>query len=195
MKPLCREIRQTLLFQLILTTLLPKFNSSTLTYLQTEKLLRSYGYLEEKKFQGPASASLSEPTPSNLTSNSPFKNALIEFQRFYKLPVTGKLDKLTEATLTRPRCGTSDKIPNSLIFSNKNNRSKRYVQGSSGWFDHGFKNPITFGLQNTAEPILSKRYTCIAILRAFRMWEQQANIRFQEVNYRLCIKDKKLPNS
>ena len=170
---------------------------------KAQTLLKQFGYLEDEKISSkqPRSASLaslsfpaafpsatfpsaaipSPSFPSNLTS--PYQNALINFQKFYHLPITGKLDDETKTILTRPRCGTSDKLPQHLVDIG---RSRRYVTGSVSWFDHGFKNPITFGLKNTAEPILSRKNTCIAILRAFRMWEQQSKIRFQEVNYRLC---------
>src|SRR3954454_22245637 len=39
------------------------------------------------------------------------REAVVEFQRFYRLPVTGSLNPETLALIRRPRCGVPDKPP------------------------------------------------------------------------------------
>ena len=194
--------------RLIILTAAATASANNFSILSEEKakiLLRQFGYLGNHRSETHSLRieSSVDPTirlgrsgfpysayhenPQNFTSSqnsqNQYKTALKELQYFYRLPITGILDEQTQNILTRPRCGTSDKLPQDL--QDIIGRSKRYVVGSVSWFDHGFKNPITFGLENTADPLLTKKETCIAILRAFKMWEQQANIRFQEINYSL----------
>lgn len=73
---------------------------------------------------------------SNGRLKKQLKEAIKKMQRFAHLPATGRLDNVTLALLTRPRCGAPDLSPfgpgaeSGLLASA---RAKRYVLQGTKW--------------------------------------------------------------
>lgn len=78
-----------------------KNGTESLQTLDSKLFLQRYGYL-------PKTADSSSSLLSSIESQERFKEALVEFQTFYKLPTTGSLDGETLKKMQTPRCGLPD---------------------------------------------------------------------------------------
>lgn len=108
--------------------------------------------------------------------NDATEAALADFQRFYRLPVTGVLDSETLALLQRPRCGVPDK-PVGGPTNGTGIAPPEFVAGPNKWSDlHLGYNLI----QGTSD--LSNANVLQAIRFAYRTWCLIAKIEVRRVS-------------
>jgi predicted Zn-dependent protease len=96
--------------------------------------------------------------------------ALAHYQRFFKLPETGKLDEITLTHMRRPRCGNPD-----ILSENALSSEKKLVTNPWG------KNNLSFCIpkvpSTAQEPELDTVQKCSdAFQRGFSIWSIEANI-------------------
>ena len=89
------------------------------------------------------------------------------FQKFFGLPVTGKLDEETMYEMKKPRCGNTD-----LNANGQPHRQKRY---STSW-DRWRKNNLKYYLSTGEDMSASDQARVIA--KAFKMWSDVTPLRF-----------------
>ena len=87
--------------------------------------------------------------------------ALAEFQRFYRLPVTGRLNAETLDLMRRPRCGVPDKPP----APQEGGGAAEFVAGPTKWTNLHIGFNLSAG---TAD--LSNASVIGALARAYRSW-------------------------
>uniref|UniRef100_A0A1Q3FMU4 Putative matrix metalloproteinase n=1 Tax=Culex tarsalis TaxID=7177 RepID=A0A1Q3FMU4_CULTA len=86
---------------------------------QAELYLSQFGYL---------SAKFRNPTSGNLLDKDTWEKAIMDFQSFAGLNVSGELDPETMELMSLPRCGVRDKVG-----FGTDSRSKRYALQGSRW--------------------------------------------------------------
>jgi len=134
---------------------------------EVEKLqtyLAKYGYLESDVSDrfGTRSVLTATTTPEKGNFDETTVQALTRFQEFNHLPVTGVLDKATQALMTQPRCG----FPDLAEFANT-----------------GRKWPttnLTYGFQEFT-PDLPAAQVIQAVEQAFALWNSVTALRFTRV--------------
>ncbi|CAH3035727.1 unnamed protein product [Pocillopora meandrina] len=108
--------------------------------------------------------------------------AVKNFQKFFGLPVTGKLDEETMYEMKKPRCGNTD-----LNTNGQPHRQKRY---STSW-DRWRKNNLKYYLSTGEDMSASDQARVIA--KAFKMWSDVTPLRFtrtfrtSEADFRLSF--------
>ena len=143
------------------------------------KYLEQYGYIK---------------SVSDLTSYAHSADeAIRKFQRYAKLPVTGRMDSATQRKLTGPRCGAQDFRPTTTtsvaafaingipVLSYRDmRRRKRYVQQGSKWK----KQTLTWSLHSypTHYVSLSRADVDRTLNKAFRMWQSVAQLNFRKLS-------------
>jgi len=104
------------------------------------------------------------------------KQALKEFQSFYGLNETGRLDKPTVTLMQQPRCGVPDVIKPSLRPKHlKNEPHKRYVLLGTKWH----KSDITYKF-NSFTSDLSQAQQRKTIAAALKKWSDIVPLNFKE---------------
>ncbi|TRY69363.1 hypothetical protein TCAL_07676 [Tigriopus californicus] len=131
--------------------------------------LARFGYFPEISFRGVGSAPLNQPHVDQ--NSSVFENAILEFQDFAGLDLTGKLDETTLEKMAQPRCGVADKGKLELRF-------KRYARHSSRWE----KTKLSYFISNyPTDSLLTKSEIDKEISRAFQIWSDSSNLDFKRV--------------
>ncbi|XP_033607723.1 matrix metalloproteinase-15-like [Cryptotermes secundus] len=100
------------------------------------------------------------------------KVALADFQKFYGLPPTGKMDEATSKALQQPRCGEKDILSHKELHS----RRKRYTHWGEPWTGHHYP-------QNT---VLSQAAVDEETALAFAVWAS-VQTSFKEGRYQHFI--------
>ncbi|KAK7120801.1 hypothetical protein R3I94_020703 [Phoxinus phoxinus] len=95
----------------------------------------------------------------------PLPEKLKEMQKFFRLKVTGKLDKETLAVMKKPRCGVSDVAAFSSIF-----------EGSPKWLT----NKLTYRIVNYT-PDMSVAEVDDSIRRALKVWADVTPLKFTRI--------------
>ncbi|KAM3935315.1 collagenase 3-like [Leptodactylus fuscus] len=103
--------------------------------------------------------------PTTNKGKSQFTERLEAMQKFFRMKVTGKLDKDTMDMMKSPRCG----MPDVAEFTT--------FRGRPRWQ----KTSITYRIQNYT-PDLPAPVVNDAIQRAFKVWSQVTPLRFTRVN-------------
>ncbi|XP_033116709.1 matrix metalloproteinase-16-like [Anneissia japonica] len=86
--------------------------------------LTSFGYLKSNNMMG----------PSEIKSSKAVKRAVENFQRFYNITVTGKMDSKTLEAMKKPRCGVPDPtMPNEDGTALGGRLAKRYAFPGDRW--------------------------------------------------------------
>jgi hypothetical protein len=108
-----------------------------------------------------------QPKPNTFDATT--KEALRHFQEFYKLPVSGILDKATVNLMLRPRCG----VPDLIVAAG----GQDYVYSGRKWEELD----LTYVIQNfTAD--FSENDAKRAIKDAFNQWSSKTPLTFTEVS-------------
>ena len=100
---------------------------------------------------------------SSRSANNGVQTGLKKFQRFFGLPVTGRLDKATIEEMSKPRCGLPD-----LDVGDEGTRVKRYSTSWRKWR----KTALTYYMSYGDD--LSQRDQARIIQRAFQTWSDVA---------------------
>ncbi|XP_013387678.1 matrix metalloproteinase-16-like [Lingula anatina] len=110
-----------------------------------------------------------DPRTGALRSEESVKNAIMEYQQFAGVPMTGIIDDDTKRMMNMPRCGNSDRIGTGSVGG----RRKRYtLQGSK--FPN---NEVTYTIsQYTPDMVAADVDREIA--RAFQVWSNVTPLRF-----------------
>nr|CAB3263879.1 matrix metalloproteinase-14-like [Phallusia mammillata] len=120
--------------------------------------LMKYGYVAPDALKGDGS-------PAALQS---WEKALMEYQEFLGLDVTGEFNQETMEMMQKPRCANPDKVA-----VEGNLRRRRYVAVGSQWN----QPTVTYNIINYT-PKLGKKLTHEAIDAAFRVWGRHTPIKF-----------------
>ncbi|CAF89957.1 unnamed protein product, partial [Tetraodon nigroviridis] len=118
--------------------------------------LKNYGYLPPHAV----------PAPLETVRQS----AVASMQRFYGIPVTGRLDPTTVAWMRKPRCGVPDRPGTS-----RRQRNKRYALTGQKWRERR----ITYSISNFT-PKVGEQDTRRALRRAFGVWQSVTPLSFQQ---------------
>eukprot|EP00095_Tigriopus_kingsejongensis_P000775 snap_masked-scaffold67_size430214-processed-gene-1.14 protein:Tk00775 transcript:snap_masked-scaffold67_size430214-processed-gene-1.14-mRNA-1 annotation:"matrix metalloproteinase 1 isoform x2" len=129
--------------------------------------LARFGYFPDISFRGVNSSSLVQP---HVDLKSPlFRKAILEFQDFAGLELTGNLDDNTLTKMAQPRCGVADKGELELRF-------KRFATHSSRWQ----KQDLTYHVDTyPSDSLLSRAEVDQDIAKAFQIWSEASNLNFK----------------
>ncbi|XP_050539093.1 matrix metalloproteinase-19 isoform X2 [Daktulosphaira vitifoliae] len=136
---------------LALLSCLTGYAAAVQTDAQAMMYLSQYGYL---------SPSMKNPNSGHIMSEETMAKALMEFQSFAGLNLTGHLDDDTLHYMTMPRCGVRDKVG----FAT-DSRSRRYALQGSRWR----VKDLTYRISKYPK-MISKSETDDEIRRAFEVW-------------------------
>lgn len=100
-----------------------------------------------------------------------------KFQKFFGLPVTGKLDDETLNEMKKPRCGLPD-----LGNNGERLRMKRYSTWSRKWSKRNLKYYMTYGED------MSHADQSRVMAKAFKMWSDVTRLSFSRT-YRISEAD------
>jgi len=106
------------------------------------------------------------------------KQALKEYQGFYGLNETGRLDKPTITLMQQPRCGVPDVIKPNLRHKHLENEPLEYKLLGSKWP----KKVLTYKFFNFTSD-LSQEEQRSAIAAAMKKWEEVTPLKFLEQKY------------
>jgi hypothetical protein len=120
-----------------------------------QNYLRQFGYTRE----GEGLAALRAAEVDDITSE-----ALMAFQAFHGLPITGEFDSATKDVMTKPRCGHPD-MRSGIAFST-----------ACAWNQRG----ITYAFRNGTDDITAQQ-EFQAVRNAFRTWASIVPFTFTEV--------------
>ncbi|XP_014254798.1 stromelysin-3-like isoform X1 [Cimex lectularius] len=148
----------TMLFLLLRICLLallvrPTFQNDAISYLSL------YGYLPR---------GVNSPNSESIIDEDTYVQAVMKFQSFAGLEITGKLDNETLETMKLPRCGVGDNLDR---INGK--RTKRYVLQGSRW---RIKD-LTYKISKYPSA-LSKTLVDIEVKKAFRVWSEVTPLSF-----------------
>ena len=94
------------------------------------------------------------------------------FQSFYNIDVTGRLDDVTMASLGTPRCTVMDMITEWTGHGRVENFNL-----ATRWT----KNELTWNVTKFPSNDISEDLVLQTMERAFKVWENHANLRFYKV--------------
>ena len=113
--------------------------------------LEKYGYLEHVDGEDVVEK----------RSGSEVRRAVLQFQAFAGLELTGKLDKVTQQIMKSPRCGNRDIVANFVLK------------------DKWERQELTFSILNyPTNSRLSSQEVDQAIEKALAMWQKESNLKF-----------------
>lgn len=129
-----------------------------------QRYLSAFGYTESatRSEFGVALEKAAVPVPESGQFDENTRQALMDFQEFNHLQVTGELDEATLDLMSRPRCGFPDMAEFTLEGRKWN------------------KTNLTFGY-NEFSPDLTQAQTRTAITQALNLWSAVTPLRFTEV--------------
>lgn len=139
---------------------------------RTLKFLAKFGYLQPTVLQ-----------PNSQISNSVMKTmvkaALTNFQKFYGLTPTGKMDGATEKAMQLPRCGEKD-----MSFDELHARRQRYAHWGEPWP----KRDLTYRIHHYSQnSVLSLAAVDEEIGLAFEAWASVTDLVFRQVSEKADI--------
>nr|XP_019556504.1 matrix metalloproteinase-14 isoform X5 [Aedes albopictus] len=126
---------------------------------QAELYLSQFGYL---------SAKFRNPTSGSLLEKDTWEKAIMEFQSFAGLNVTGELDGDTMELMSLPRCGVRDKVG-----FGSDSRSKRYALQGSRWK----VKALTYRISKYPSR-LDRNEVDKEIAKAFSVWSEYTDLSF-----------------
>ncbi|XP_053689542.1 stromelysin-3 [Sabethes cyaneus] len=126
---------------------------------QAELYLSQFGYL---------SAKFRNPTSGNLLDKDTWEKAIMEFQSFAGLNVTGELDGETMELMSLPRCGVRDRIG-----FGSDSRSKRYALQGSRWK----VKALTYRISKYPSRLVRSEVD-EEIAKAFSVWSEYTDLTF-----------------
>ncbi|XP_049547028.1 matrix metalloproteinase-14 isoform X3 [Anopheles darlingi] len=126
---------------------------------QAELYLSQFGYLSPK---------YRNPTSGNLLDQDTWEKAIMEFQSFAGLNVTGELDSETMQLMSLPRCGVKDRVG-----FGSDTRSKRYALQGSRWK----VKDLTYRISKYPKR-LERTAVDSEIAKAFGVWSRYTDLRF-----------------
>uniref|UniRef100_A0A673LEB9 interstitial collagenase n=1 Tax=Sinocyclocheilus rhinocerous TaxID=307959 RepID=A0A673LEB9_9TELE len=106
-----------------------------------------------------------KPPDSTARQPDPLPDTLKEMQKFFRLKVTGKLDKKTLEVMKKPRCG----VPDVAAYSTFGGKPK--------WQ----KNKLTYRIVNYT-PDMSNAEVDKSIKKALQVWAKVTPLRFTRIN-------------
>ncbi|XP_021941825.1 matrix metalloproteinase-16 isoform X3 [Zootermopsis nevadensis] len=121
--------------------------------------LSQFGYLNPK---------VRNPSSGTIIAADTMKKAIIEFQAFAGLNITGELDRETAETMSLPRCGVRDKVGYA-----SDSRSKRYALQGSRWRVKELSYKIAKYPKN-----LDHGKVDVELAKAFQVWADQTDLTF-----------------
>ncbi|XP_037046819.1 matrix metalloproteinase-14 isoform X1 [Bradysia coprophila] len=126
---------------------------------QAEIYLSQFGYL-------PPSAR--NPANGGLLDSSTWSKAIMDFQGFAGVNVTGELDEETMELMALPRCGVKDKVG-----FGTDSRSKRYALQGSRWK----VKALTYRISKYPKK-LNRQEVDKEVLKAFSVWSDYTDLTF-----------------
>ncbi|XP_058053463.1 matrix metalloproteinase-14 isoform X1 [Anopheles bellator] len=145
---------------LLVTVLAARSNTSPIsTTPQAELYLSQFGYLSPR---------YRNPTSGNLLDHETWEKAIMEFQSFAGLNVTGELDGETMQLMSLPRCGVKDKVG-----FGSDTRSKRYALQGSRWKVKDLSYRISKYPKRLERAAVDKE-----IAKAFSVWTEHTDLKF-----------------
>ncbi|XP_077513103.1 interstitial collagenase-like [Amblyomma americanum] len=106
-----------------------------------------------------------------MRSQEALVDAVKEFQRFFWLRVTGRVDNETAATMHLPRCGVRDKVDLGL---DARRRRRRYTLQGSKWP----RNELSYRISKYPQSWTDRVAVDREIARAFKMWSDVSPLTF-----------------
>lgn len=140
------------------------YNQTQITY-QSQSLSSSQLYLSQFGYLSPK---YRNPTSGNLLDQDTWEKAIMEFQSFAGLNVTGELDGETMQLMSLPRCGVKDKVG-----FGSDTRSKRYALQGSRWKVKDLTYRISKYPRRLERTAVDKE-----IAKAFGVWSEYTDLRF-----------------
>jgi len=143
---------------------------------QEENIIRAFNYLARYGYVGYAQTNNQDygnnRAPDNGINEKDFNKALIDFQRFNGLNMTGELDEQTVKLMNTPRCGNRDIVRyNSPLRFSVFGRQFKWRQSR-----------ITYRISKYSRRSgLSQQQIRSQVAEAFRIWEDVTHLRFQRV--------------
>uniref|UniRef100_A0A8C6W562 Matrix metallopeptidase 25 n=1 Tax=Nannospalax galili TaxID=1026970 RepID=A0A8C6W562_NANGA len=126
--------------------------------------LTRYGYLPPP-----------DPAQAQLQSGEKLRDAIKVMQRFAGLPETGQMDRITIATMHKPRCS----LPDVLGAAGLVRRRRRYALSGSMWK----KRTLTWSVQSFSQSSpLSQETVRTLMSYALAVWGIESGLTFQEVD-------------
>ena len=171
-----------------------------------QNYLINYGYLEEKTIDGKRHNHTSPPSAlvhdhhlngtviKKLYTQKEIQAALYDFQSFFRLPTSGKIDNATLTVVRKPRCGNRDRIPrtyqNSLRLKvSQNGRRKLRSAVLGNTLRDKKQTLIVFHLDVQHKSVLNPKYnpqdqkTIRMFQYAFNFWAAVTNVIFVSTEY------------
>ncbi|KAK6192823.1 hypothetical protein SNE40_004230 [Patella caerulea] len=136
----------------------------------TDKFLERYGYMDDTP------ASISKDMPINTDKTVTKNAAIIAFQMFYGLPLTGRVDEKTKEMMRKPRCGVPD-IPRNKI--GRRFKRQRRPQGYTHLQDKWANSRVTWKTTKYSRQLPTEEQR-FAFARAFKLWEDVAALDIRE---------------
>ncbi|XP_066937045.1 stromelysin-2-like [Clytia hemisphaerica] len=131
-------------------------------------------YLHKLGYYYPEDGNL--PDKQRMAEDDRIRNALIDFQKFAGLPVSGIIDRETKSLMRSPRCGVED-------LASK--RRKRFtLQGSKWW-----KKDLTWTVLNENNDGLTRHEVENVVKQAFDTWQKVTGLNFWKVDHRSEVVD------
>lgn len=134
-------------------------NATKRLFIVLQLYLSQFGYLNP---------SFRNPTSGNLIDGDTWEKAIMEFQSFAGLNVTGELDDDTMELMSAPRCGVKDKVG-----FGSDARSKRYALQGSRWK----VKSLTYRISKYPKR-LDRAEVDDEIFKAFAVWSQYTDLTF-----------------
>lgn len=135
-----------------------------------KRYLRHFGYLPNPS--RPSNCNLSDAFDESL------REAILAYQRNFRLNATGFLDPSTVDLMAQPRCGIADVVNGTAYMRGRGLYS--YFPGRPKWPSH--KTNLTYAITSTAGVSASDSVLRGVFSRAFSRWSEVTTLTFAEVD-------------